>query len=43
VYALETIGAQPKRYAMGDFRDRYRENFGSDGVHATVDRLLAGA
>jgi adenosine kinase len=43
VYALETIGAQPKRYGMGDFRDRYRENFGADGVHATVDRLLAGA
>ena len=43
VYALETIGAQPQRYAISDFLDRYRENYGSAGSHATVDRLRAGA
>jgi adenosine kinase len=43
VFALETVGAQPKRYTMGDFLDRYRENYGTEGVHATVDRLRAGA
>jgi adenosine kinase len=43
VFALETVGAQPKRYTMDDFLDRYRENFGAEGVHATVDRLRAGA
>ena len=43
VYALETVGAQPQRYAVGDFLERYRENYGSAGVHATVDRLRAGA
>jgi adenosine kinase len=42
VYALETIGAQPRRYTMSEFLDRYRENYGSDGVHGTVDRLHAG-
>ncbi len=43
VYALETIGAQPKRYGMGEFLERYRENYGCEGVHATADRLRAGA
>ena len=43
VYALETVGAQPRRYSMGDFLDRYRENFGNEGAHGTVDRLRAGA
>jgi adenosine kinase len=43
VFALETVGAQPKRYTMADFLERYRENFGSEGVHGTVDRLRAGA
>jgi adenosine kinase len=43
VFALETMGAQPKRYTMADFLDRYRENYGTDGIHGTVDRLRAGA
>ena len=43
VYALETVGAQPNRYAVGDFLERYRENFGSEGVHANVGRLRASA
>jgi adenosine kinase len=43
VYALETVGAQPRRYVMDDFLERYRENYGSDGANATVDRLRAGA
>jgi adenosine kinase len=43
VYALETLGAQPKRYGIDAFLERYRENYGSDGVHATADRLRAGA
>ena len=42
VFALETVGAQPKRYSMADFLDRYRENYGSEGIHGTVDRLRAG-
>jgi adenosine kinase len=43
VFALETVGAQPKRYTMVEFLERYRENFGSEGVHGTADRLRAGA
>jgi adenosine kinase len=43
VYALETVGAQPKRYTVEDFLERYRENFGSDGVHRNVGRLRASA
>jgi adenosine kinase len=43
VFALETVGAQPKRYTMADFLERYRENYGSEGIHGTVDRLRAGA
>jgi adenosine kinase len=43
VYALETVGAQPKRYAIGDFLERYRENYGSEGVHGNVGRLRASA
>ncbi|HVO49373.1 MAG TPA: carbohydrate kinase family protein [Thermoanaerobaculia bacterium] len=42
VFALETVGAQPKRYTMADFLDRYRENYGSEGIHGTADRLRAG-
>ena len=30
VYALETIGPQPERYALADFRARYEANFGAD-------------
>jgi adenosine kinase len=41
IYALETVGAQPKRYAVEDFLERYRENYGSDGVHRNVGRLRA--
>jgi adenosine kinase len=43
VYALETVGAQPKRYAIEDFLERYRENYGSDGVHGNIGRLRASA
>jgi adenosine kinase len=43
VFALETVGAQPKRYTMAEFLERYRENYGSEGVHGTADRLRAGA
>jgi adenosine kinase len=42
-YALETVGAQPKRYTMADFIVRYRENFGSEGAHAGVALLHAGS
>ncbi len=42
VYALETVGAQPRRYAIGEFLDRYRDNYGSAGAHASVERLRAG-
>jgi adenosine kinase len=30
VYALETIGPQPERYSLADFRARYEANFGRD-------------
>ncbi len=43
VYALETVGAQPRRYTVGEFLDRYRDNYGSAGAHASVERLRAGA
>ena len=43
VYALETVGGQPRRYALGDFLERYRENYGSAGVHADVSRLGAAS
>lgn len=36
-YALETIGPQPKRYALADFVRRYVENFG-DGAAAEALR-----
>jgi len=36
VFALETLGPQPKRYSREDFVARYVENFGSDGVHAGI-------
>jgi adenosine kinase len=39
VYALETVGAQPRRYSMGEFFERYRENFGSEGVNEAVAKL----
>lgn len=34
VYALETIGPQPARYALTDFIDRYAANFGADEARA---------
>jgi adenosine kinase len=40
VYALETLGPQPKRYTIDDFIGRYRENFGSDPGDG-VERLRA--
>lgn len=43
VYALETVGAQPRRYALSDFLERYEENYGSEGVHGTVGRLRTSA
>jgi adenosine kinase len=30
VYALETIGPQPERYSLAEFRARYEANFGPD-------------
>lgn len=39
VYALETVGPQPRRYSPEDFVRRYREEFGADGDHAGVERL----
>jgi adenosine kinase len=43
VYALETVGAQPRRYTLTHFLERYRENFGGEGVHASVERLRNGS
>jgi adenosine kinase len=40
-YALETVGAQPRRYTIEDFLERYRENYGADGAHRYVGRLRA--
>ena len=40
VYTLEALGPQPPRYAIADFVDRYRENFGCEGPHARVRELL---
>jgi sugar/nucleoside kinase (ribokinase family) len=40
VYALETLGPQPKWYTIDDFIGRYRENFGSDPGDG-VERLRA--
>ncbi len=41
-YALETVGAQPRRYSMAEFVERYRENFGAEGPHAAVADLAGG-
>ncbi len=40
VYTLEALGPQPPRYAIADFVDRYRENFGCEDPHARVRELL---
>ncbi len=40
VWALETVGPQPKRYALDEFITRYRENFASDASD-DVERLRA--
>ncbi len=42
VYALETLGPQPKRYTREEFVARYRENFGSAGIHARAAALTRG-
>lgn len=39
VYALETIGPQPRRYAVSEFLERYHESFGRDVVHASVAKI----
>jgi adenosine kinase len=39
VFTLETLGPHPKRYTREEFVARYRENFGSDGMHAKVGAL----
>ncbi|HUM03154.1 MAG TPA: carbohydrate kinase family protein [Thermoanaerobaculia bacterium] len=36
VFALETLGSQPRRYSREEFAARYVENFGSDGIHAAI-------
>ena len=36
VFALETLGPQPKRYDRAEFVARYVENFGGEGIHAGV-------
>ena len=36
VFALETLGPQPKRYSRDAFVSRYVENFGGDGIHAGI-------
>lgn len=38
VWALETLGPQPKRYSLDEFVERYRENFASDAGES-VERL----
>ncbi len=39
VFALEALGPQPDRYTRQEFVARYRENFGSEGIHAGVAAL----
>lgn len=39
IYALETVGPQPKRYAIDAFLERYRESFSDDGAGASVQML----
>ena len=41
VYALETLGPQPVRYAIQDFLARYRENYGTDGLNGEISKLLS--
>jgi len=36
VFALETLGPQPKRYSRDAFVSRYVENFGGDGIHTGI-------
>jgi adenosine kinase len=39
VYALETMGPQPKRYTLEDFLARFRENFGPDDGDVVGQKL----
>jgi len=39
VFALETLGPQPAPYSRAEFVARYRENFGTDGIHSEIGRL----
>ncbi|MFI5179892.1 MAG: carbohydrate kinase family protein [Thermoanaerobaculia bacterium] len=43
LFALETLGPQPRRYSRADFVARYAENFGTDGNHAGIGLLAASA
>lgn len=42
VYALETLGPQPRRYTHAEFLARYRENYGGEGPNAGLEALLFG-
>lgn len=39
VYALETLGPQPKRYSIDEFLVRYAENFGTEGDDGEAGKL----
>lgn len=39
VFALESLGPQPRRYSLPEFVARYRENFGSEGRNAGIGAL----
>ncbi len=43
VFALETLGPQPRRYARAEFCARYAENFGAEGIHAGIGALAGAA
>lgn len=39
VWALETVGPQPRRYSPEDFLGRFERDFGLAGAHAGVEKL----
>jgi adenosine kinase len=43
VFALETLGSQPRRYSRAGFIARYAENFGTEGIHAGIGALAGPA
>jgi adenosine kinase len=39
VFALESLGPQPRRYTLREFVARYAENFGTEGRNAGIGVL----